>query len=128
MATIKWNRSEDYMIESKCGRYAVVPLWNSSVKPFGYKARHYPSDGRPAETIPSFCGTQKEAKQACQWFENKKEGVTMEETYLGDGVYATWDGWHIWLDLRAQGPDKIALDPSVLDALQEFRDRVDPKV
>lgn len=45
---------------------------------------------------------------------------TSLETYLGDGVYAVFDGYNIVLDLRMQGPDKIALEPDVLDALFEF--------
>jgi len=53
------------------------------------------------------------------------------EEYLGDGVYASWDGWHIWLDTRAEsfatfdgyGKDpisKIALEPSVISSLIEY--------
>ena len=43
------------------------------------------------------------------------------ETYLGDGVYATFDGYLIWLDTRAQEPiNRIALDPAVLEALREY--------
>lgn len=42
------------------------------------------------------------------------------ETYLGDGVYATFDGWNIILDLRAQGPEKICLEPEVMLALYKF--------
>ncbi len=44
------------------------------------------------------------------------------QAYLGDGVYATYDGWHIWLDLRGQGDDhiKIALEPEVLARLNDF--------
>jgi hypothetical protein len=42
------------------------------------------------------------------------------ETYLGDGVYASFDGFGIWLDLRAQGPERICLEPNVLVALVEF--------
>jgi hypothetical protein len=44
----------------------------------------------------------------------------MTETYLGDGVYATFDGWNIVLDLRAQGPEKICLEPEVLHNLYKF--------
>ena len=47
------------------------------------------------------------------------------EDYLGDGVYASFDGYHIVLDLRAQDDfTKIALEPSVLDALDKFRKRI----
>jgi hypothetical protein len=45
-----------------------------------------------------------------------------EPRYLGDGVYATFDGYHIWL--RAQGTDHqnaIALHPGVFDALLEYQ-------
>lgn len=47
--------------------------------------------------------------------------ILIEDRYLGDGVYASWDGYHVVLDLRAQGPDRIALEPSVLRELDRFR-------
>lgn len=46
------------------------------------------------------------------------------EEYIGDGVYASFDGYHIVLDLRAQDASRIALEPLVFDALLRFRDRV----
>jgi hypothetical protein len=51
------------------------------------------------------------------------------ETYLGDGVYATFDGeWFIRLDLRAQDSTTvIALEPPVLRALLEFVKQAWPK-
>ena len=40
------------------------------------------------------------------------------ETYLGDGVYASFDGWHAWLRTRREGGDHvIALEPKVYQAL-----------
>jgi hypothetical protein len=43
------------------------------------------------------------------------------ERYLGDGVYASFDGYQIWLDTRGQHPkNSIALEPSVLQALEEY--------
>lgn len=43
------------------------------------------------------------------------------EEYLGDGVYASFDGYHVWLDTRAQHPvNRIALEPAVLDALERY--------
>lgn len=40
------------------------------------------------------------------------------DTYLGDGVYASFDGYHIWLDLRGQdSTTRIALEPAVMEAL-----------
>jgi len=43
------------------------------------------------------------------------------EDYLGDSVYATYDGNRIILDLRGQDDSKIYLDRSVLEALDRFR-------
>ena len=47
----------------------------------------------------------------------------MEDRYLGDGVYASYDGYAIGLDLRAQGTRevKIFLEPEVLQALDRYR-------
>ena len=47
------------------------------------------------------------------------------ETYIGDGVYASFDGWHIILDLRAQPDDRghhcrIALEPAVMIRLEQY--------
>ena len=43
--------------------------------------------------------------------------------YLGDGVYASFDGYQIWLDLRGQdNTTRIALEPAVMDALVRYRD------
>ncbi len=46
-----------------------------------------------------------------------------EDRYLGDGVYASCDGYHIVLDLRAQdSTTRIALEPPVFDALVKYRE------
>jgi hypothetical protein len=43
------------------------------------------------------------------------------ETYLGDGVYASFDGYQIWLDTRAQHPvNRIALEPAVWARLKDY--------
>ncbi len=47
------------------------------------------------------------------------------EIYLGDGCYASWDGWQI--QLRAPRPDGdhlVYLDPAVQVALVQFMERV----
>jgi len=48
----------------------------------------------------------------------------MIDEYLGDGVYASYDGYAITLDLRAQEPTlpitMIVLEPSVLRALERY--------
>ena len=46
-------------------------------------------------------------------------------TYLGDGVYASFDGYQIWLRAeRENGIHKIALEPPVVRALVAFADRI----
>lgn len=48
--------------------------------------------------------------------------MKVPDSYLGDGVYASFDGFNIWLDLRGQDDTtKIALEPQVLEALDGFR-------
>lgn len=49
----------------------------------------------------------------------------MEDSYLGDGVYASYDGFAIVLDLRAQdSTTRIALEPHVFTALAAYAKRV----
>ena len=44
------------------------------------------------------------------------------ETYLGDGLYASFDGYHIWLRApRQDGDHRVALEPAVFDRLIEYR-------
>jgi len=50
--------------------------------------------------------------------------MTIEDRYLGDGVYASWDGYHIVLDLRAESSHRICLDNQVLIALDCYREAV----
>ncbi len=48
--------------------------------------------------------------------------VQIDDVYLGDGVYASYDGCAISLDLRAQDTTtRIVLEPEVFDALLAFR-------
>jgi hypothetical protein len=46
------------------------------------------------------------------------------ETYLGDGVYASFDGYHIWLAVNHHTNKVVALEPDVLKALNLYADRV----
>ena len=49
----------------------------------------------------------------------------MKETYLGDGCYASFDGYQIWLRAPREGGDhRIALEPSVYIALVEFANKM----
>jgi hypothetical protein len=44
------------------------------------------------------------------------------ETYLGDAVYASFDGYHIWLRTGDGRDQRIALEPSVYANLIRYRD------
>jgi len=47
--------------------------------------------------------------------------MNIPERYLGDGVYASFDGYHVVLDLRGQdNTTRIAMEPSVLAALNAY--------
>ena len=49
----------------------------------------------------------------------------MYDTYIGDGVYASFDGYHYWLDLRGQDDTtRIAMEPSVFRNLQKWVDEL----
>jgi hypothetical protein len=61
----------------------------------------------------------------------------MDRTYIGDGVYASHDGYQIWLEVgTAGGRTRIALEPEVMQALivyynsfrgSEVKDAVSPR-
>ena len=51
-----------------------------------------------------------------------KEGT---DQYLGDGVYASYDGYGVILDLRAQdSTTRIYLEPQVFQALVTYRESI----
>ena len=50
------------------------------------------------------------------------------ETYLGDAVYASFDGYNIWLRTGDGNDQRIALEPVVLDALDLYRKRLAEKI
>jgi hypothetical protein len=48
-----------------------------------------------------------------------------DETYLGDGLYASFDGYHVTLRAtRSDGDHWVALEPGVFDELLQFGLRV----
>jgi hypothetical protein len=50
-----------------------------------------------------------------------KEIEKIAPRYIGDGVYASFDGWHIWLEVeREDGTHKIALEPEVFSELVRY--------
>lgn len=53
-----------------------------------------------------------------------REGET-HQMYLGDGVYASFDGFNIWLRTERNGRvHEIALEPEVLGLLTKYADAV----
>lgn len=50
----------------------------------------------------------------------------MNKVYLGDSVYVSFDGFHIWLTTEnGYGPtNQIALDPSVFEALKKYHEKL----
>ena len=50
--------------------------------------------------------------------------MIIPDDYLGDGVYASFDGFHVVLDLRGQdSTTRIALEPLVFQELVRFQKR-----
>lgn len=52
-----------------------------------------------------------------------------EKRYLGDGVYASFDGYQVWLHVNHhEAPPCVALEPAVIDAINRyFRDATRPR-
>jgi hypothetical protein len=49
-----------------------------------------------------------------------------EHEYIGDGVYASFDGYQVWLHLGSHdSPPLIALEPNVMAALVRYAERID---
>jgi hypothetical protein len=45
-----------------------------------------------------------------------------KKTYLGDGLYAQFDGYHFLLScIRENGENMVGLDPPVFDAFLKYR-------
>ena len=57
------------------------------------------------------------------------EGKKVPASHLGDGVYAIFDGYGIWLHANDhENPtDRIYLEPSVFDSLTRFNKEVTAK-
>jgi hypothetical protein len=51
-----------------------------------------------------------------------------QETYLGDGLYASFDGWMLTLKApREDGEHWVGLEPEVLEALLQFVESIKKK-
>jgi hypothetical protein len=53
--------------------------------------------------------------------------MTEDNTYLGDGVYASFDGYQIWLAVNHHENNVVALDPSVFAKLCQYADMLKEK-
>jgi hypothetical protein len=47
-----------------------------------------------------------------------------QDAYLGDGVYASFDGYQIWLAVNHHENKQIALEPGVMGALLRYAEQV----
>jgi hypothetical protein len=57
-----------------------------------------------------------------------RDGTTKDESYLGDGLYATFDGWQLVLRAPRDGGDHwVALEPETFSALVRFAERINGK-
>ena len=53
------------------------------------------------------------------------EKLLKRKDYLGDGLYAHFDGYHIILSTpRENGEHYVALEPSVLAAFDQYKERI----
>lgn len=50
-----------------------------------------------------------------------------ESTYLGDGVYASFDGYQIWLAVNHHENNVVALDPGVFAQLCKYAEMLKEK-
>lgn len=48
----------------------------------------------------------------------------IKDEYLGDGVYASFDGYHIWLAANHHNNKVIALEPPVMLALRNYEKKI----
>lgn len=47
--------------------------------------------------------------------------MKIENKYIGDGVEASFDGYHIWLKTVDGNNNEIALEPDVLKRFDQYR-------
>ena len=47
-----------------------------------------------------------------------------DNTYLGDGVYGSFDGYQIWLAVNHPENKQVAIDPEVMQSLMLYAEKV----
>lgn len=48
----------------------------------------------------------------------------MNDEYLGDGVYISFDGYHLWLAVNERDNKVVAIDPDVYERLVRYVERL----
>ena len=52
---------------------------------------------------------------------DEHDEAAQRQTYIGDGVYASFDGYQVWIRTQREGGwHEIALEPAVYDRLREY--------
>lgn len=114
-----------------CGRFEMQKFWISTEK---FTCQMNVEDGfvvwaapilkkfvgQPLYNVTSWCDQKR-------WsYVLKKIEDGMEKTYLGDGVYAAYDGYHIGLTTEngISVTNEIMLEPLVVDALLAYIERL----
>ena len=79
--------------------------------------------GREGQDWCDRCGERVDPEHSCQ--ADGASLMTVAWTDLGDGVYAAFDGFQIWLMTQpADGWQLIALQPSSIAAIVAYADKV----
>ena len=50
--------------------------------------------------------------------------ATIPNVYLGDGVYASFDGYYVWLAANDHHNKVVALEPAVIENLIQYVDSI----
>jgi hypothetical protein len=50
------------------------------------------------------------------------------DAYLGDGVYASFDGYQIWLAVNSPDNKAVALEPDVFDRLVGYKQTLETEL
>ena len=56
--------------------------------------------------------------------ENWRRTMDDDSTYLGDGVYASFDGYSVWLAINHHENNVVALEPEVLTHLIQYIEKL----
>jgi acyl-CoA thioesterase FadM len=50
--------------------------------------------------------------------------MMIEDVYLGDGVYASFDGYQVWLAVDNHTNKVVAIEPQVWEALKRYMENL----